>query len=392
MIFRGRHFLIIAGHPWEDIDGIRCYVNLLQPCAFGEHMAQAARAQGATATLLMPDYHCHSVAGLVAQAKHLASRENFDAVLLLASWSSIRTRATSDTKLKLKTTEAPLALEIEGNLDFAAELAKALPHLPQLGFDHTGDIYRHGDQIFLEQLARMIELADMFDEPATPAKAQNSMLAGRRILITGGPTAEPLNGRGDMLSNFSSGAQGAAIATAFADAGGEVLLVQGPSRLAPPAHENIEIIPVWTAQEMVSACEAALPADVFIGVAAVADFAPVSPNIDLCPGETAMLTLRQNPDILAAIGHLPQARRPRLVIGFAAENDPLRWLDYARNKCAAKNCDALCANLIDSDFLAHPDHNSITFVEGYGAAQSWGRMTKQQIAKRLVKIGAQRLN
>ena len=166
-------------------------------------------------------------------------------------------------------------------------------------------------------------------------------LAGRKIVLTAGPTFEPLDPvRG--LTNRSSGKQGYAIAEKLARDGAEVVLVSGPVALATPP--GVTRIDVETADDMLAAVEGQLPCDVFVGVAAVADWRPKAASTvkqKKGPDAEMAVTFVKTPDILETVSkHLE--KRPRLVIGFAAETGPVE--DYAKAKLASKGCDAIVAN------------------------------------------------
>lgn len=184
-------------------------------------------------------------------------------------------------------------------------------------------------------------------------------LAGKRILMTAGPTFEPLDPvRG--LTNRSSGKQGYLIAQKLAEAGAEVTLVSGPVVLATPV--GVTRIDVETALEMFDAVHAHLPCDAFVGVAAVADWRAQTQATEKqkkTSEDTLSLTLVKNPDILESVSkHLEQ--RPRLVIGFAAETQKLE--DYAKAKLASKGCDAIIANNV-SDGVFGTAQNQATLVD-----------------------------
>ena len=174
-------------------------------------------------------------------------------------------------------------------------------------------------------------------------------LAGRHVLLTAGPTREPIDPV-RFLSNHSSGRQGYAIAEALHSRGATVTLVSGPVNLAPPA--GVNLIQVETAQEMLSACEQALPADVFVSVAAVADWRPASPSDAKLKlknkTDPVKLEFVENPDILKTISN-HAASRPGLVIGFAAETHDLE--KYARGKLEKKGCDWIIANDVSGDVM-----------------------------------------
>jgi phosphopantothenoylcysteine decarboxylase / phosphopantothenate---cysteine ligase len=202
-------------------------------------------------------------------------------------------------------------------------------------------------------------------------------LAGRRVLVTSGPTREPIDPV-RYLGNVSSGKQGHAIAAAAAKAGANVVLVSGPVALPDPA--GVATQHVTTAADMLAAVEAALPADIFIAAAAVADWRIAEATAQkLKKGARApVLPLVENPDILARVARNPV--RPRLVVGFAAETENL--IDNARAKLAAKGCDAIIANDVGDDVLGH-DENQVTIVTR-GGAETWPRMRKDHVALKLV--------
>jgi phosphopantothenoylcysteine decarboxylase/phosphopantothenate--cysteine ligase len=212
-------------------------------------------------------------------------------------------------------------------------------------------------------------------------------LAGRRALVTAGPTLEPIDPV-RFLSNRSSGKQGYAVAKALADLGAAVTLVSGPTALDTPA--GVERIGVETADQMLAACEAALPVDVAVMVAAVADWKPAAaaghklkkdsvgaPALDLAP----------TPDILASLSR-PGPGRPRLVIGFAAETRALET--HALAKLKRKGCDLIVANDVSGDVMGGPE-NAVSIV-GPAGVERWPRMPKAEVAHRLAALIADRLS
>ena len=212
-------------------------------------------------------------------------------------------------------------------------------------------------------------------------------LAGRRVLVTAGPTAEPLDPV-RVLTNRSSGKQGYAVAEALSELGAQVTLVSGPTALsAPPGVSRVD---VETADQMLSACEAALPADVAVFVAAVADWKPevASPQkIKKNGSGPPEIRLVENPDILASLSKAGP-RRPRLCIGFAAETGGLE--DKARKKLAAKGCDWIVANDVSDPSVVGGEDNSVTVIDSQGA-DAWPRASKTAIARRLARRIAEAL-
>jgi phosphopantothenoylcysteine decarboxylase/phosphopantothenate--cysteine ligase len=207
----------------------------------------------------------------------------------------------------------------------------------------------------------------------TPDKS----LEGQHVLITAGPTREPIDPV-RFLSNHSSGRQGYAIAEALKNRGARVTLVSGPVSLKPPA--GVELIRVETAVEMLNACESALPANVFISVAAVADWRPATPSdikLKLKGTDAAPvgLQLTENPDILKTVSNL-KTNRPGLVIGFAAETNDVE--KHAQGKLARKGCDWIIANDVSGDVMGG-EHNQVSLYSVSGAESSQ-RASKTEIA------------
>ncbi len=207
-------------------------------------------------------------------------------------------------------------------------------------------------------------------------------LAGKRLLVTSGPTHEPIDPV-RYIANRSSGKQGHAIAAAAAAAGADVTLVSGPVNLPDPA--GVTVIKVETAREMLQAVERALPVDVAIFAAAVADWRVAnegSQKIKKKAGQaTPDLTLTENPDILSTIAHR-KSQRPRLVIGFAAETENVAA--NAKDKLARKGCDWILANDVSPQTgIMGGDSNTIQLVTAKGI-EPWPPQTKQDVAAMLI--------
>jgi phosphopantothenoylcysteine decarboxylase/phosphopantothenate--cysteine ligase len=207
-------------------------------------------------------------------------------------------------------------------------------------------------------------------------------LAGKRALVTAGPTHEPIDPV-RYLANRSSGKQGFAIAATLAAAGARVTLIAGPVDLPTPA--GVTRIDVETAREMAAAVEAALPADVAVMTAAVADWRVEAAGQKIKKGAAGPPTLQlvENPDILAGLAVSP--RRPALVIGFAAETEKL--LAHAQAKLVRKKCDWIVANDVSVDPMGG-EANRVHIVTRDGI-DSWDRMGKDAVAAKLAEwIGA----
>ncbi len=218
---------------------------------------------------------------------------------------------------------------------------------------------------------------------AIDAALGGGALAGKRALVTSGPTHEPIDPV-RYIANRSSGRQGSAIAEALARRGAAVTFVTGPA--VAPRPPGARVVEVETAREMLAAVEAALPADVAVFTAAVADWhvpaAGASKLKKTAAGTPPSIGLAENPDILATVAHLPAGRRPGLVIGFAAETDDI--LANASAKLARKGADWMLANDVSpATGIMGGAENAVTLVTARGA-EPWPRLSKEATAERLV--------
>ncbi|WP_375261212.1 bifunctional phosphopantothenoylcysteine decarboxylase/phosphopantothenate--cysteine ligase CoaBC [Palleronia sp.] len=225
---------------------------------------------------------------------------------------------------------------------------------------------------------RMTEPADIVT--AIEAQSEGGPLAGRHVLVTSGPTHEPIDPV-RYIANRSSGAQGTAIARAALHAGARVSFVTGPASVPPP--EGVDVIRVETARQMREAVLAALPADVGIFAAAVADWRMASPSdrkMKKTGGSLPVLEFAENPDILAEVSR--HAQRPALVVGFAAETHDVA--DHARAKRERKGCDWILANDVsDGTGIMGGTENAVTLITADGS-EDWPRAGKETVAARLI--------
>ncbi|MDB5439058.1 MAG: phosphopantothenoylcysteine decarboxylase/phosphopantothenate/cysteine ligase [Caulobacteraceae bacterium] len=235
-------------------------------------------------------------------------------------------------------------------------------------------------------MGRLAEPAQILEAIQQHLETDRS-LVGRHALITAGPTAEPIDAV-RVLTNRSSGAQGYAIAAALARKGASVTLVSGPTSLSAPA--GVKRVDVQTARDMLAACKAALPADVAVCVAAVADWRPdeVFPaKLKKGPAGPPSLTLVENPDILRSLCEAG-AQRPGLVIGFAAETENLE--ENAKAKLARKGCDYILGNDVARAGLNHAEGE--VMLVSRGGIEPWGKATKTQVADRLAALISEQLS
>ena len=212
-------------------------------------------------------------------------------------------------------------------------------------------------------------------------------LSGRHVLVTSGPTHEPIDPV-RYIANRSSGKQGAAIAAEAAAQGARVTLVSGPTQVAPPA--GVEVINVQTAREMLDAVRVALPADIAIFAAAVADWRVASEaheKIKKGLKGAPSLELVENPDILRTIAGDRPGKRPPLVVGFAAETENV--VEHAKKKRKAKGADWIVANDVSPETgVMGGDRNTVHLITAQGI-ESWPELDKAQVAQRLVARAAE---
>ena len=226
---------------------------------------------------------------------------------------------------------------------------------------------------------RMAESQRIFDAIQAALDPAARPLAGKHVLVTAGPTLEPLDPV-RVLTNRSSGKQGYAIAASLADLGARVTLVSGPTALASPP--GVDRRDVETAAEMLAASQRALPADAAVFVAAVSDWRPDTVfGVKLKKGRDGppKVHLVENPDILATLA-AAGPMRPRLVVGFAAETNELEA--HARAKLARKGCDWIVANDVSHDAIMGGDENEVLVIDAAGA-ERWARASKAEVARRL---------
>jgi len=231
-------------------------------------------------------------------------------------------------------------------------------------------------------LGRLAEPADIAVAIDTMLSPQAKPLAGRHVLITAGPTREPIDPV-RYISNHSSGKQGYAIAEAAIRLGAQVTLVSGPVSL--PIPPGVGLVPVMTAGEMLQAVESSLPADIAIFTAAVADWRVAKVAGEKlkksADGAVPSLSFAENPDILKTIASLKKGR-PKLVVGFAAETEKV--IDHAKAKLAKKGCDLIVANDVSPDSgVFGGDANTVHLVSATGV-ENWPKLSKAEVASRLM--------
>ena len=232
---------------------------------------------------------------------------------------------------------------------------------------------------------RMAEPGEILDHIITMLQPRAQPLAGRKVVITAGPTREPIDPV-RYISNHSSGKQGYAIARAAVELGAETVLISGPVSLAIPP--GVQMMPVETAQDMLTACKGEMPADIAIFTAAVADWRVAGVAVDKLKksaGKPPALSLAENPDILATIAR--GSPRPEIVVGFAAETE--RVTENAMEKLKKKGCDLILANDVSAGSgVFGGDRNKVHLISASGI-ENWPEMDKDEVGRRLMERLAQ---
>ena len=347
--------LVCAGDVLESLDGVRAFANHAQPSGAALQWARWLHAHGAHVTVIGPQIKKFLSAdpGIeVLQSKSQGMRslldlieslpDAYDFAFALCRSATLSPRCSFLHKIKAKDIAVPLEISVRPNASAFEALRR---RWPTFGYDFEGQLSFHGPDSFdagpcLERLRVLRGAASSV--PVQYARAFNlPNFSGKHIIVTSGPTAETISTQGDVLTNFSSGRQGFSIAWIAALCGARVSLVSGPTYVTLPAHPNIEITLVRSAEQMLYAVHERMPADGFVAVAAVADFKAAVP-ISSPHTSGAALKLSPTVDILASVGYM-QAR-PKAIIGFAAETTNIET--YARGKLFAKGADVIFANIV----------------------------------------------
>jgi phosphopantothenoylcysteine decarboxylase/phosphopantothenate--cysteine ligase len=241
-----------------------------------------------------------------------------------------------------------------------------------------------------EPMEILAAIAGFFQKTASPTQALEALgpLRGWRALVTSGPTHEPIDPV-RYIANRSSGKQGHAIAAALARLGASVTLVSGPTQ--EPVPEGVSIVHVESARDMLAACQDALPVDVAVCAAAVADWrvkAMASQKLKKEGGSLPALELAENPDILSTLSRAGR-NRPTLVVGFAAETEKV--VAHARAKLARKGCDWIIANDVSpSSGTFGGTNNTVHLLRG-DTLEDWPPLSKEEVAQRLAMAIAEHL-
>ena len=254
---------------------------------------------------------------------------------------------------------------------------------------NAGDMAERGEA-GIGRMAEPAELLAAILAQLSTSAAHNGPLAGRHVLVTAGPTHEPIDPV-RYIANRSSGKQGFALARAAAALGARVTLISGPVGLPDPA--GVDTHRIQTAAEMLAVAVAALPADIAIFAAAVADWRVANAageKIKKDPRtKTPKFELTENPDILKTIAHLPVGERPQLVIGFAAETESV--LEHAKKKRKSKRCDWIVANDVSAATgIMGGNRNTVHIVTASGV-EDWPEMDKDKVADALLERAAAHL-
>jgi phosphopantothenoylcysteine decarboxylase/phosphopantothenate--cysteine ligase len=318
-----------------------------------------------------------------AEMGHIRLARDTDAVVVAPASANIMAQIAHGLADNLATaailaTDAPVLIAPAMNPFMWANSATQANFtiLRQRGFGIVGP--ESGDMACGEEgQGRLAETSMILDAIATMLPGRGR-LSGRHALVTSGPTHEPIDSV-RYITNRSSGKQGHAIAASLTREGAQVTLVSGPVDIPPPP--GVRYVAVTTAAEMLTASLTALPCDIAVCAAAVADWAVAevgASKIKKTEGCPPNLNFVENPDILATISQ--HNMRPRLVVGFAAETDKV--IDYATAKRARKKCDWIIANHVGDNDIFGSDENEVHLITANGS-QLWPRMAKTAIANTL---------
>ncbi len=361
MTHGGREFITpltlqaLSGHP--------VHLDLLDPAAEAA-MGHIELARWADLVLVAP-----ATADLMARLAQGVANDLLTTLVLATDAPVALAPAMNQAMWRDPATEANAALLIERGIRLLG---------PGAGAQACGDV----------GLGRMLEPDDLAQAAADCFERE--LLTGRHVLITAGPTQENIDPV-RYITNYSSGKMGFALAEAAAEAGARVTLVCGPVHLPTP--DRVHRIDVVSARDMLAACEAAMPCDLLIAAAAVADYRPevVAPHKlkkDPASGEGLLLQMVRNPDILATLAG--RADRP-FSVGFAAETENL--LDYAARKLRDKNLDLIVANDVANPSIGfNSEENAVSVIDRNQQETRFGQASKGHIARQLVAFIADRFN
>ncbi|MEK1938873.1 MAG: bifunctional phosphopantothenoylcysteine decarboxylase/phosphopantothenate--cysteine ligase CoaBC [Pseudomonas sp.] len=357
----GREFITpltlqaLSGHP--------VHMDLLDPAAEAA-MGHIELAKWADLILIAP-----ATADLMARLAQGIANDLLTTVVLATDAPVALAPAMNQAMWRDEATQANSQLLIERGLHMFG---------PASGSQACGDV----------GLGRMLEADDLAQLAADCFKRES--LTGRHVLITAGPTQENIDPV-RYITNHSSGKMGFALAEAAVEAGAKVTLVTGPVHLPTP--DRVNRIDVVSARDMLAACEAAMPCDLLIAAAAVADYRPEvvaqhKLKKDPSTGEGMLLQMVRNPDILATLAQ--REDRP-FSVGFAAETEKL--LDYAARKLKDKNLDLIVANDVANPSIGfNSEENAITIIDRELQQSSLAQTSKGKIARQLIAFIADRLN
>ncbi|MBA1273113.1 bifunctional phosphopantothenoylcysteine decarboxylase/phosphopantothenate--cysteine ligase CoaBC [Stutzerimonas azotifigens] len=361
MTHGGREFITpltlqaLSGHP--------VHLDLLDPTAEAA-MGHIELARWADLVLVAP-----ATADLMARLAQGVANDLLTTLVLATDAPVALAPAMNQAMWRDPATEANAALLVERGIRLLG---------PGAGSQACGDI----------GLGRMLEPDDL--ARAAADCFERDLLTGRHVLITAGPTQENIDPV-RYITNHSSGKMGFALAEAAAEAGARVTLVCGPVHLPTP--DRVHRIDVVSARDMLAACEAAMPCDLLIAAAAVADYRPevVAPHKlkkDPASGDGLLLQMVRNPDILATLAG--RADRP-FSVGFAAETENL--LDYAARKLRDKNLDLIVANDVANPSIGfNSEENAVSVIDRNQQETRFGQASKGHIARQLVAFIADRFN
>lgn len=383
--FAGKSFLVLSGNPRETVDSFRFYINSARPEEHGQRVAAELEARGAKVVLLTA---AGSVQDLLDAAYSLKDKE-FDAVLQLASVSQFTCPTPALHKISKRGMEHARLFDVVGSVDLLKSLGEIFGAQKVVGYNNYQE-WIEGVVPFLRyKIDSLVRRSAFFKTAHEDTQETNrTSMDTSRVLITTGRTEEFLTTDGTVITNGFTGRQGQEIAKAFVRRGAQVVLVSGPTAL--PDVEDVRTVHVRSMPQMYAAVmrEIEKSVDIYIGVAAIADFSVAQPlSLRLSPGESYKIQMVENPSIVSEVARHP-THRPRIVVSFAAQS-PEEILSYATEKFEKSGVDLTIANPIGpgSATTRDPARNEVYFIYKSGGRvlnEKFDEMTKEEVAEKIV--------
>lgn len=383
----GKHYLVLAGTPWERVDPFRFYANTRRPENHGAEVAAKLAALGARVTVITPFHsfskpngaitsvegkNIESAIDILNAAKKLEAK--FDGILQLANISQMRCPAPATKKHKKNGPDADKLYQVVGNIDVVSELRTQFPEVPLIGYNNNQQRVGVNSSSLTGHVVNACVTHEKKQQKVDNLAKINyatSQEGKKRAVVTTSRTEELLTDDGVIITNAFSGRQGQAFAQAFANKGWDVTLISGPTEIPDLSHPNISNIYVTTMSQMLAAAQREIvkPTDAYVSVAAIADFSMETPlDIRLAPGEAYRIDFKMNPSIVGTVAK--SGNRPTIVVSFAAQS-PEDILTYAQEKFKVLGVDMTIANPIGDETAAakDPTQNQVYRITAAGVEE-----------------------